>query len=960
MPRTKDSKNSKENNDENSIKSKSVRRLFFVLYFTMAMLSVVLFVYSWFSNMEIAEKHARSVSYVAKSSLDIEKLSLLRGVSQDENTEEYKSIQSNLHNIATGDDEIIFAYLYTQRDGKLYYLADSEPLSSALYAPPGQEYSIQSYYKPLENNKIFITPVIKDRRGSRVSILSPLINDSGDFIAVLGLDYPVVTWYMPSIIGCAKTLMIVLAIFLLAMAIHALMNRNNWLNASQIKFKKANERIRNSEEKYRNIFEYAPVGIFNFDKNALIVDCNDYFVNTIGSSREALVGLDLLSLPDQEMVKCIKAVLQGEATEYRDTYQSMTSDKKIPIRGLFSPILSNTGAIIGGTGIIEDITQRKKLGDELRLKSLVLDQLEERITLTDLDGNITYVNKIQAETMGLTAQEMIGRKTDIYGEDADKGASQKEILEITLKEGSWHCEVVNYFSGGQELFMDCRTQVVCNVEGEKVALAGIATDITHRKRIEKELYDEKEQFRTTLLSIGDGVIATDAKANITLLNAIAQELTGFTQKEANGKPLEEVFHIINELSGKRPENPAHKVLSDGKNFQLSEDTILIARDGTQRYIEDSAAPIKSKKGDIQGVVLAFRDISEKRKKQQEIEYLSLHDQLTGLHNRRFYEQEVQRLDREKYYPLTLVMSDVNGLKLTNDAFGHKAGDLLLQRIAEIMRRECRTKDIVARIGGDEFVLLLPKTDAMQAETIIERINAAIAEEKAGHYVMSIAVGYAVKENDSVSMDEVFTKAEDAMYRNKLSGSSNVQSKTIHQIMDSLFAKNERELFHSKRVGELCESIATEMGFSQPDIDQIRLAGLMHDIGKIGVSETILNKKGAVAPNEWNEIERHSEIGYRILGSVNEFSKIADYVLEHHERLDGKGYPRGLTDTEISLQGKIIALADAYDTMTSDNPYKAALSKDEALEEIKKHSGTQFDRNVAEVFIEMVLGEKWSS
>lgn len=955
MTRTKDNK------DENSKKSKSVRRLFFVLYFVMAMLSVVLFVYSWFSNMDVAQKHARSVSHVAKGSLDIETIALLRGLAQDKDTEAYKTIQSNLFNIATGDGDIRFAYLYVQRDGKLFFLADSEPVSSTMYTPPGQEFTDgeEVYGKLFDNNSILITPVTKDQRGSRVSILSPITNDNGDFIAVLGLDYPATTWYMPSIIGCAKTFIIVLAVFLLAVAIHALMNSNRWLKASQIKFKNANEEIKSSEEKYRNIFEYAPVGIFNFDKNALIVDCNDFFVGIIGSSRKMLVGLDLLSLRDPKIVACVKTALQGETAEYRGTYESVTADKKTPVRGLFSPILSNTRAVIGGTGILEDITQRKKLGDELRLKSLVLDQLEERITLTDLDGVITYANKIQAETMGLTAQEIIGGTTDIYGEDADKGASQNEILEITLKEGSWRGEVVNYLADAQEIFMDCRTQIICNAEGEKVALAGIATNITHRKMMEKELYDEKEQFRTTLLSIGDGVIATDAKGNITLLNSIAQELTGFTQKEANGKPLEEVFHIINELSGKRSENPAHRALSGGKVFQPAEDTLLIARDGTQRYIEDSAAPIKSKQGDIQGVVLAFRDISEKKKKQQEIEYLSLHDQLTGLHNRRFYEQEVQRLDNEKYFPLTLVMTDVNGLKLTNDAFGHKAGDSLLQKIAEIMRRECRAKDIVARIGGDEFVLLLPKTDAKQAETIIARINAAIAKEEVCNYVMSIAVGYGVKRDNSVSMDEIFIKAEDAMYRNKLTDSSNVQSKTIDQIMNSLFAKNQRELFHSKRVGELCGAIVTEMGFSQPDIDQVRLAGLMHDIGKIGISEAVLNKEGKLNTGEWSEIERHPEIGYRILGSVNEFSKIADYVLEHHERLDGKGYPRGLSDTEISLQAKIISLADAYDAMTSGRPYKAPLTKEQALEEIKKHSGTQFDRNVAEVFIEMVLGEKWT-
>ena len=718
------------------------------------------------------------------------------------------------------------------------------------------------------------------------------------------------------------------------------------------------EVLSENEEKYRNIFEYSPVGVFNFDTDARIVDCNDFFVEIIGSSREALIGLNLLKLPDEKIVACIQGALKGDITEYRDVYHAVTSDKVTPIRGKFSPILSGSGEITGGTGIIEDITERKRLGDELRLKSLVLDQLEEHITITDLNGVITYVNRVQTDVLAYTPQEIVGKKTDVFGEDPAKGASQKEILEQTLANGSWQGEVVNYTSEGRELIMDCRTQVVSDEDGNPVALGGIAMDITERKIMEQALYNEKEQFRTTLLSVGDGVIATDAQGNVTVLNAVAEELTGWRQADASGKPLDEVFNIINEFTGDKMDNPVSKVLSSGEVFELSNHTLLLAPDGTGRYIEDSAAPIKNAQGNITGVVLVFRDVTDKKTKQQEIEFLSFHDQLTGLHNRRYYEQEVQRLDEEKYYPITLVMADVNGLKLTNDAFGHDAGDLLLQRIAEILKRECRSRDIVARIGGDEFVLLLPQTDAKNAETIIARINAAIAREKIDNLVLSISIGYAVKDDAAVGMNEIFMIAEDAMYRNKLSDSSSMRSKTIDLIMNSLFAKNEREMFHSERVGEICEAIAKEMGFAQVEVDQIRLAGLMHDIGKIGISEEVLNKQGKLKSHEWNEIERHSEIGYRILGSVNEFSKIADYILEHHERVDGKGYPRGLSDLEISLQAKIIAVADAYDAMMTDRPYRKALTKEQAIEQIKKYSGTQFDRNVAEIFVEMVLELKW--
>ncbi len=349
---------------------------------------------------------------------------------------------------------------------------------------------------------------------------------------------------------------------------------------------------------------------------------------------------------------------------------------------------------------------------------------------------------------------------------------------------------------------------------------------------------------------------------------------------------------------------------------------------------------------------------QSNKSTEKIEFLSFHDQLTGLYNRRFYEQEELRLDNELYYPLSMIMADVNGLKLINDAFGHHSGDLILQKFANILTSRCRTQDTVARIGGDEFIILLPNTTHEQTEVVIERINASIAKEPVDTLVLSASLGFAVKTAVFESMDEVFKLAEDMMYRNKLSESSSVRSKTIDLILHSLFEKNNREMLHSQRVGNLCEDIARAMNYSKANISQMGIAGMMHDIGKIGISEETLNKAGKLDAAEMAEVRRHSEIGYRILGSVSEFSNVADYVLEHHERPDGKGYPKGLSGNDISPQAKIIAVADAYDAMTSKRTYKNGLSPEDAATEIKKSSGAQFDAAIAKVFIEKVLGQKW--
>ena len=383
------------------------------------------------------------------------------------------------------------------------------------------------------------------------------------------------------------------------------------------------------------------------------------------------------------------------------------------------------------------------------------------------------------------------------------------------------------------------------------------------------------------------------------------------------------------------------------------------KDGSVVSVEAVTKYSFNKKGEVE-ILGVSRNIDERKKSEQEVLYLSYHDQLTGLYNRRFYEEEMHRLDTERNLPMSIAMGDVNGLKLINDSFGHDVGDDLLRKVADILRNACRAEDIIARLGGDEFVILFPKTDADGAEKVIKRIKDLALKEKVGSVDVSISFGYETKYRKEENIQDIFRRTEDHMYRNKLSDGSSMRSHTIDLIMNTLFEKNSREMQHSKRVSEICQAIASKMFFSKEDMDQIRIAGLMHDIGKIGIDEKILNKSQKLQPDEWKKIQKHSEIGYRILSSANEFSEIADFILEHHERWNGKGYPRGLSGVEISMQARIIAVADSYDAMTSTRTYRTAFTEDEAIREIERCSGVQFDPNVARVFVEEVMGRKWES
>jgi len=473
-------------------------------------------------------------------------------------------------------------------------------------------------------------------------------------------------------------------------------------------------------------------------------------------------------------------------------------------------------------------------------------------------------------------------------------------------------------------------------------------------KTQNDYYIEKQLYQATLASIGDAVISCDTSSHIIFLNKVAERITGWTQEEAIGQHIENIFNIANEFTLEKSENIVEKAITSGIVSEMGNHTILINKDGIEIPVEDSAAPIFQEDGAIVGVVLVFRDVTYKRGVFRTIEYLSYHDELTGLYNRRFYEEELKRIDSPRSLPLTIVMGDVNGLKLVNDSLGHAYGDELLQKVSKAIKQGCRMNDIVARLGGDEFVILLPNTDIVETNIIINEIKNIALKEVVNCLPISISFGYATKLDRMQDIQEVFIKAEEAMYRQKLSESAIMKSKTVDLIMNKLHESNHNEKRHSIRVSELCEACAKKMNFDTEEINQIKLAGFMHDIGKIGIDEHLIDTVEDISNTEFNEIKRHPEIGYRILSSVHEFSEIANYVLDHHEQWDGKGYPKGLKGDEISIQGRIIAIANSFDSMVREGTYKQALSESEAINELRNCAGSQFDPSITEIFIEVIL------
>ena len=333
------------------------------------------------------------------------------------------------------------------------------------------------------------------------------------------------------------------------------------------------------------------------------------------------------------------------------------------------------------------------------------------------------------------------------------------------------------------------------------------------------------------------------------------------------------------------------------------------------------------------------------------------DTITGLYNKNFFEEELSRLDTKRQLPISIIMGDINGLKLINDAFGHQMGDNTLKKAAEIMTSSFREEDIICRVGGDEFIALLPKTSEETALKVIERVKSKCEINPLDFLNISISFGVATKESKDTDINTVLKKAENKMYFNKLKESKEAKILMISSLKSRLEKITYETKTHYERLKKLCMMMADALDLSRHEKEELILLCEFHDIGKIGISKNILQKQGSLNSEEWESIRRHSEIGYYIAKEFKDASPVDELILIHHERWDGKGYPGLLKNEEIPLVARIFAIADAYDIMITGTPYKNRMNNKQVLSEIKDKSGSQFDPNIAEVFIKVMEAQK---
>lgn len=355
------------------------------------------------------------------------------------------------------------------------------------------------------------------------------------------------------------------------------------------------------------------------------------------------------------------------------------------------------------------------------------------------------------------------------------------------------------------------------------------------------------------------------------------------------------------------------------------------------------------------VIALVRDITERYAMEKRLRELSVRDPLTGLYNRSFLEERMRHLQDGRYSPIGVIVCDVDGLKLINDSLGHITGDIHLRVVAGILKKCFRKRDIVARIGGDEFAVILRNCTEDDLEQGCLRIRqAAISQysmEKA--IPLTISVGCALSGRGPVDLEDLFQQADNKMYREKLHSSQSTRSAIVEIVTRLLEARDFITQGHGERMEQLLVQFGTSLQLPAGKLSELRLLAKFHDIGKVGIPDHILFKQGPLNNEEFEQIKRHSEIGYRIAKSSLDLCPIADHVLKHHEWWNGCGYPLGLKGKGIPLECRILSIVDAYDAMTNDRPYRKAMPIETALLELENGAGVQFDPELVPQFIQML-------
>ncbi len=617
---------------------------------------------------------------------------------------------------------------------------------------------------------------------------------------------------------------------------------------------------------------------------------------------------------------------------------------------------SDSGKPVLMMGTHTDITTLKTAEEELkyshRLMQYVIENANAAIAIHDKNMNYMYVSQSYLRQYEVKTQDIIGKNH--YEVFPDLPQKWRDVHQRTLKGEIIKADMDIYVrEDSREFWTRWESRPWYELDGSIGGLIIYTEVINERLEREKQVQESQELLKKVLdnLPLGIALGKMHPEMTIKYMNGNFTSIYGITPKDLE-RPYsfwDKVFDdpifrdrakktFEDELAKKDVRNNWHRISLKNKAL------------GT-RYVDSYVSTIL----DGEYLVSIVNDVTDQVKKQEEIERISMHDSLTEMYNRAYFTSRLGQMDGQMNLPLSIMLIDINGLKLINDAFGFARGDQTIIMVAETIKKTVKTKSApLARLGGGEFGIILAATGNEAAIVLKREILEAVAKLRIANIEIGLAIGLATMDEKNKTLQELLKEAEDDMLKRKVLSGRGIRNSAITGIFKTLTEKYDEEKTHSQRVSAFCRQIGEAMKLGHDDVKELELAGLFHDIGKISLRDDVLKKPGKLTEEEYTEVKKHTEIGYQILRAADKYSGLAEHALCHHERWDGTGYPNRLKGEDIPLFSRIISVADAFEAMTSDRPYRKANKIEFAVDELLRNSGTQFDPQIVDIFVRDVL------